>query len=456
MNNIFREYDIRGIYEKELNEKTAKLIGYFLGLHVKKMGGVVALGYDARSHSPVLCDYLTSGFNKAGCEVLNMGLVATPVNYFANYNEWDGITSNASVMITGSHNPSEYNGFKITVDKKPFFGEDIYALGREIMTNIDLHIEDDITCKVINAKDRYIDFLVKEFDHLKGFDKSFVYDCGNGVAGVVAPQIFDRLGFTCKGLFVQPDGSFPNHHPDPTVEKNLVDIKKELEGEFEYGFAYDGDADRIAFLTKKNNVKGDIMAILFSEAMENPTVVGEVKCSQVMYDIINQYGKAYMYKTGHSNLKVKIAEVNADFAAEVSGHLFFNDRYFGYDDAIYATLRMIELVKNGLHVDERIAKLPLVYSTEEIKVETTEEEKFGLMEKVKELLQNPPQDFPHIKEIVSVDGVRVIFDEGWGLVRASNTTPVLVTRFESTNEVKAKEYEEKLNKLILKAKINGK
>jgi len=456
MNNIFREYDIRGIYEKELNEKTAKLIGYFLGLHVKKMGGVVALGYDARSHSPVLCDYLTSGFNKAGCEVLNMGLVATPVNYFANYNEWDGITSNASVMITGSHNPSEYNGFKITVDKKPFFGEDIYALGREIMTNIDLHIEDDITCKVINAKDRYIDFLVKEFDHLKGFDKSFVYDCGNGVAGVVAPQIFERLGFTCKGLFVQPDGSFPNHHPDPTVEKNLVDIKKELEGEFEYGFAYDGDADRIAFLTKKNNVKGDIMAILFSEAMENPTVVGEVKCSQVMYDIINQYGKAYMYKTGHSNLKVKIAEVNADFAAEVSGHLFFNDRYFGYDDAIYATLRMIELVKNGLHVDERIAKLPLVYSTEEIKVETTEEEKFGLMEKVKELLQNPPQDFPHIKEIVSVDGVRVIFDEGWGLVRASNTTPVLVTRFESTNEVKAKEYEEKLNKLILKAKINGK
>lgn len=412
----------------------------------------MALGYDARSHSPILCDYLTSGFNKAGCEVLNMGLVATPVNYFANYHEWDGITPNASVMITGSHNPSEYNGFKITVNKKPFFGEDIYALGREIIANIDLDVQDDNTCKVINAKQRYIDFLVKEFEHLKGFDKSFVYDCGNGVAGVVAPQIFERLGFTCKGLFVEPDGSFPNHHPDPTVEKNLVDIKKELAGEFEYGFAYDGDADRIAFLTKNNNVKGDIMAILFSEAMENPIVVGEVKCSQVMYDIINEYGKAYMYKTGHSNLKVKIAEVNADFAAEVSGHLFFNDRYFGYDDAIYATLRMIELIKNGLDVDERIAKLPLVYSTEEIKVETTEEEKFGLVEKVKELLKNPPQDFPHIKEIVAVDGVRVIFDEGWGLVRASNTTPVLVTRFESTSESKAQEYEKKLNLLIKEAK----
>ncbi len=452
MNNIFREYDIRGIYEEELNETTTKLIGYFLGLHVKKIGGVVAIGYDARSHSPILCDYLTSGFNKAGCEVLSMGLVATPVNYFANYNDFDSVTPNASVMITGSHNPSEYNGFKITIDKKPFFGEDIYALGREIMANLDLHVEDNLTCKTINAKDRYIDFVAKEFEHLKGFDKSFVYDCGNGVAGVVAPQIFERLGFTCKGLFTKPDGTFPNHHPDPTVEKNLIDIKKELEDKYEYGFAYDGDADRIAFLTKKNNVKGDIMAILFSEAMENPTVVGEVKCSQVMYDTINDYGKAHMYKTGHSNLKVKIAELKADFAAEVSGHLFFNDRYFGYDDAIYATLRMIELVKNGLEVDKRIEELPKVYSTEEIKVETTEEEKFALVDKVKELLKNPPSDFPKIKEIVEVDGVRVIFDKGWGLVRASNTTPVLVTRFESTCKDRAKEYERKLNELIIKAK----
>jgi phosphomannomutase/phosphoglucomutase len=452
MQSIFREYDIRGIYKSELNEKTTKLIGYFLGLHVKKLGGVVSVGYDARSHSPVLCDYLTSGFNKAGCKVLNMGLVATPVNYFSNYQKFDGITINSSVMITGSHNPSEYNGFKITMDKKPFFGEDIYALGREIMANLDFLIEDDFTCKIIDAKQRYIDFLVKEFEHLKGFDTKFVYDCGNGVAGVVVLEIFDRLGFTCKGLFVEPDGTFPNHHPDPTVEKNLVDIKRELSGEYEYGFAYDGDADRIAFLTKKNNVKGDIMAILFSQAMDNPVVVGEVKCSQVMYDTINSYGKAVMYKTGHSNLKVKIAELNADFAAEVSGHLFFNDRYFGYDDAIYATLRMIELIRNGLHVDECIAKLPVVYSTEEIKVKTNDIEKFLIIDKLKELLKNPPKDFPHIKEIIDIDGVRVIFDEGWGLVRASNTTPILVTRFESTNEIKAKEYEEKLNTLIMRAK----
>ena len=452
--SIYREYDIRGIYEKELNEQTVKLIGYFLGLKVARFGGILALGYDARSHSPILFEYLVAGLNAGGKKVLGMGMVPTPVNYFCNYNEFGGITASASVMITGSHNPSEYNGFKITIDKKPFFGEDIYALGEEVIKNSDLTIKDNTTCSKIDAKSRYIDYLVEEFTHLKGFDKEFVYDCGNGVAGVVAPQIFERLGFKCKGLFVEPDGTFPNHHPDPTVEKNLIDIKKELEGKFEYGFAYDGDADRIAFLTKKNNVKGDIMAILFSQNMDNPTVVGEVKCSGVMYDTINEYGKAYMYKTGHSNLKVKIAELNADFAAEVSGHLFFNDRYFGYDDAIYATLRVLELIKNGLDIDEEIEKLPIVYSTEEIKVKTTEDEKFKLIEKLKELLKNPPKNFPKILKIVDVDGVRVIFEDGWGLVRASNTTPVLVTRFESSTKEKALKYEESLNELIKKAKVS--
>lgn len=452
MKTIFREYDIRGIYEKELNEQTVKLIGYFLGKQIAKVGKTVAIGYDARSHSPILCEYLTSGLNKAGCKVLTMGLVATPVNYFSNFQEFDGVTPNASIMITGSHNPSEYNGFKITIDKKPFFGEDIYALGREIMQNYNMEIEDDLSSTFINAKERYIAYLVKEFEHLKGFNQPFVYDCGNGVAGVVVQDVFKALNFTCKGLYTDPDGTFPNHHPDPTVEKNLKDIKKELEGDYALGFAYDGDADRIAFLTKHNNVKGDIMAILFSSAMKNPTVIGEVKCSQVMYDEISKRGKAIMYKTGHSNLKVMIAKTNADFAAEVSGHLFFNDRYFGYDDAIYATLRMIEMVKNGLDVDAEIAKLPVVYSTEELKVETNENDKFPLVEKVKELLKNPPKDFPAIKEIVDVDGVRVIFNDGWGLVRASNTTPVLVTRFESTNADNAKLYEKKLNELIACAK----
>ncbi len=452
MQTIFREYDIRGIFEKELNEQSVKLIGYYLGKRVKEKGDYVAIGYDARTHSPILHDWLTSGFNKAGVNVLTMGLVATPVNYFANYQEFDGITPSASVMITGSHNPPEYNGFKITIDRYPFFGEDIYALGREIMAHENLAIEDNTKATFIDAKQRYIDFLSQEFSHLKGMKEKIILDCGNGVAGVVINDIFDNLQLDYEGMYCEPDGTFPNHHPDPSVEKNLADIKERLKGDFDLGFAYDGDADRIAVLTKKHNIKGDELAILFSKTMQNPTIIGEVKCSQVMYDEINKIGKAIMYKTGHSNLKVKIKETNADLAAEVSGHIFFNDRYFGFDDAIYTTFRVLELVQNGMDLDKELEALPKTYSTEEIKVEVTEEEKFPLIDKVKEMLKNPPSDFPTIKDIITVDGVRIIFEDGWGLVRASNTTPVIVTRFESTDQAHAKLYEEKINDLIQKAK----
>ena len=456
--SIFREYDIRGIVGPDLNEQSSKLIGYYLGLRTKERSGlenpVVVIGYDARTHSPELFEYLTSGFNKAGCQVLGMGMVATGVNYFATFQEFDGKRPNASVMITGSHNPSEYNGFKITVDHKPFFADDIYAMGDEIIANSELEIEDNTTHQNIDVKSLYIDYMVKEFAHLKAMPQKFIIDCGNGVANTVLTTILDRLELNYEGLYCEPDGSFPNHHPDPSVEKNLVDVIDALKGDFEYGFAYDGDADRIAFLTKKNNVKGDIMALLFAKTMDNPTVIGEVKCTQIMYDLINQNGKAVMYKTGHSNLKVKLKELNADLAAEVSGHIFFNDRFFGFDDAVYATFRLLELIHDGMDIDAEIAQLPVVYSTEEIKVKTTEEEKFALVDEVKRLLQNPPADFPNIKEIVDVDGVRVIFDQGWGLVRASNTTPVLVTRFESTDEKLSQLYETKLNEIIQDAKAN--
>jgi phosphomannomutase/phosphoglucomutase len=450
--SIFREYDIRGIFEKELNETSVKLIGYYLG---QKIGGdkVVSIGYDARSHSPILRDYLTSGLNAAGCKVLDMGMVATPVNYYSNYIDFNGVTTNASIMITGSHNPSEYNGFKMTVDKSPFFGADIYALGDEIVAHQDLIIKDNTTKTDIDVKTPYINFMVKEFAHLKNFPQKIVIDGGNGVADTVITDIFDALNFNYTGLYLEPDGTFPNHHPDPSVEKNLVDIKAALAKDGDIAFAYDGDADRIAVLTHKYNIKGDQMALLYAMKMENPTVIGEVKCSQVMYDELERRGaKAIMYKTGHSNLKVKMKETGADLACEVSGHIFFKHRYFGYDDAIYATLRMLELIHDGIDIDKEIDTLPNVFSTEEIKVETTEEEKFAIIDKVKELLQNPPEDFPKILNIIDVDGVRINFEKGWGLVRASNTTPVLVTRFESTDESLAKEYELKVNALIMQAK----
>ncbi len=448
MKSIFREYDIRGIFKKELNEQSVKLIGYFLGKRVKKIGKYVAIGYDARIHSPQLFKWLTSGFNKAEIKVLGMGLVATPVNYFSNYQEFDGITPSASVMITGSHNPPEYNGFKITIDKKPFFGDDIYKLGEEILNNGNIKIEDNDLYTPIDAKEKYISFMIKEFEHLKNLDKRFVFDCGNGVAGVVLQDILNALKLNYEGLYCKPDGTFPNHHPDPSVEENLKDIKDRLKDNFDYGFAYDGDADRIAVLTKKYNIKGDELALIFAKNMKNPIVIGEVKCSQVMYDEINKFGKAIMYKTGHSNLKVKIKELNANLAAEVSGHIFFNDRYFGFDDAIYTTFRLLELIKNGVDLDKEIASMPKTFSTEEIKIKTTETEKFPLMERIKQALQNPPADFPKIKEIITVDGVRVIFENGWGLIRASNTTPVLVTRFEANDKESVKLYEKKLNEII--------
>ena len=450
--SIFREYDIRGIFEQELHAQSVKLIGYFLG---QKIGGkkVVAIGFDARSHSPMLRDYLTSGLNKAGCKVLDMGMVATPVNYYSNYIDFDGVTTDGSIMITGSHNPSEYNGFKITVGQSPFFGADIYALGDEIFANEAMVIEDNLTKTDIDVKTPYIDFMVKEFAHLNALSQKIVIDAGNGVADTVITDIFKQLNLNYTGLYLEPDGTFPNHHPDPSVEKNLIDVKEALSKEGDIAFAYDGDADRIAVLTHKYNIKGDQMALLYAMKMENPTVIGEVKCSQVMYDELERRGaKTIMYKTGHSNLKVKMKQTNADLACEVSGHIFFKHRYYGYDDAIYATFRMLELLYDGIDLDKELDALPVVYSTEEIKVKTTEEEKFAIIDKVKELLENPPSDFPKILSIIDVDGVRINFEKGWGLVRASNTTPVLVTRFESTDEALSKEYETKINALITQAK----
>ncbi len=464
--SIFREYDIRGIYEKELNERSVKLIGYYLGQKIGR-DKVVSIGYDARSHSPILRDYLTSGLNAAGCTVLDMGMVATPVNYFSNYQNiedlnptsLDGVVGTqhptASIMITGSHNPSEYNGFKMTVDKSPFFGSDIYTLGDEIIADQDRVIPDNTKKIDIDVKTPYINYMVDQFSHLKNFSQKIVIDGGNGVADTVITDIFKALNFNYIGLYLEPDGTFPNHHPDPSVEKNLVDVKAALEKEGDIAFAYDGDADRIAVLTHKHNIKGDQMALLYTMKMENPTVIGEVKCSQVMYDELERRGaKTIMYKAGHSNLKVKMRETGADLACEVSGHIFFKHRYFGYDDAIYATLRMLELIHDGIDLDAEIDALPQVFSTEELKVETTEEEKFLIIDKVKELLKNPPRDFPAIVNIIDIDGVRINFEKGWGLVRASNTTPILVTRFESTDEALAKEYELKVNALIIKAMNN--
>ncbi|NPA12198.1 MAG: phosphomannomutase/phosphoglucomutase [Epsilonproteobacteria bacterium] len=449
MKHIFREYDIRGIFEKDLNEDTVKKIGYFLSKKIE--GEWVFVSYDARVHSPTLHNWLVSGLNKGGKKVISGGMLPTGANYFANFVPLcvDGVGKieiGGSIQITGSHNPPEYNGFKITVDKAPFFGKDIYRLGDEILSS-DIQIEDNTKTVAYDLKSEYVNYIANQFSHLKNFELNGVFDCGNGVAGVVLRDILDKIGIkNYEILFETPDGNFPNHHPDPSEEENLKWVKEKLNIR-DYAFAYDGDADRIAFLDKWYNYKGDILAYFFAKNLKNPCVISEVKATQVMYDEIDKIGKAIMYKTGHSNLKTLLKEKNCDLAAEVSGHIFFNDRYFGIDDAIYATFRIMELIEKGFDFKAEFEKLPNVYNTDEIKIKTTEDKKFEIIEKLKNILNEKKDEFK-IKKIIDVDGVRVIFENGWGLVRASNTTPMLVSRFESKSKEELEKIKNLLNSLI--------
>lgn len=462
MHSIFREYDIRGIYQLELNEETTKAIGYQLGLEVIQNSDAktpyVSIGYDARVHSPILFEWLSLGFRAAGCNVLDMGMVTTGINYFTNFVPWQvenrEIIINGSVMITGSHNPPEYNGFKITVNKQPFFGADITRLGNKIIENSEIPngVSETKSYK-IDAKQAYIKYLTKEFQELKNMKIKVIADCGNGVAAIALVDLLKKLNIETYFLYEDPDGTFPNHHPDPSDEHNLEDIKKELnKGEYDIGFAFDGDADRIAVLTNKYNIKGDQLALIFAQDLhskgKNPTVIGEVKCSKVMYDEIDKIGTSIMYKTGHSNLKVKLKETGADFAAEVSGHMFFNDRWFGFDDAVYVAMRVLELINEGVNLDNKMDSQPKMLATDEIKVYVTEDTKFPIISKIKEQLSNPPSYLPEIKDIIDIDGVRVSFENGWGLIRASNTTPVLVTRFEAISDDSLKNIQDAMNQLI--------
>lgn len=466
--SIFREYDIRGIFEQDLNEEQVFKIGYLLGQKVKESSNKVAIGYDARTHSPTLFTWLSAGFIASGVEVYNLGMIPTPVAYFATFQT----DIKSSVMITGSHNPPQYNGFKITINQAPFYGKDIQEIGKKL-NSVAFQQTPVTNIQQLNVLDLYIQYLTKEFAILKNWNQKIVFDCGNGVASIALESIIKNLNLQTINLFFEPDGTFPNHHPDPSEDKNLRDLKNALEqNNLHIGIAYDGDADRVALISQKHNFKGDELAILFArdiaENKINPIIIGEVKCSQIMYDEINKIGKAIMYKTGHSNLKVKLKELNADLACEMSGHIFFHDRYFGYDDAIYASLRILELIfkqnqnkqlQNPMEaLEQSILTLPKTYSTEEEKIPTTEEKKFQSIENLKKALNNILQEqqnginqnkhFPLIKEIIDIDGVRVIFENGWGLVRASNTTPMLVTRFEAYSEYDMKNYKSVLLQLL--------
>ena len=452
---IFRQYDIRGVVNDDLTQENSKLIGYFLGLTIKekiKTIPYIIVGYDIRTHSNMLFEGLISGFNLSGCKVLNIGLVATGVNYFASFQEFlvnnETIKPNASVMITGSHNAKKYNGFKITIYNEPFFGDELLALYERILKNQNIEIPLNLDFIEIDAKELYVDYMVKQFSHLKDFKIPFALDCGNGVANTVLCEILDKLNLNYQGLHLTPDGEFPNHHPDPTNEKNLEDLKTLLKDDCNLGFAYDGDADRIAVLTQKYNIKGDMLALLFSKTMKNPVIIGEVTYSQNIFDELNHDTKTIMDKTGYSNLRLKLKELNADLAAEVSGHIFFNDRYYGFDDAIYATFRVLELLYKGIDLDFELDKLPKVYTSSNIELEVEEKNKFLIIKKIEEKLNQIQRGFPIIKDILKIDGLRINFEYGWALIRASNTNALIMTKYEATSYATAMSYKKAVENII--------
>jgi phosphomannomutase/phosphoglucomutase len=440
---IFRQYDIRGIVDKDLTPETVELLGKGIGTYFRRHERKeVALGRDCRLSSPIFSEALSRGLHSTGCELVDLGIIPTPLLYFAIYDK----KMEAGVMITGSHNPPEYNGFKVMVGEETLYGEAIQDILAIIQEN--KFIEEESTSRrEYNIIPEYQDFVVNNIKLEKKL--KVVLDAGNGTAGVVAVPIFKRLGCEVISLYCEMDGTFPNHHPDPTLPKDLEDlIKKVKESKADFGVAYDGDGDRLGAIDDEGNIIwGDQLMVFFSRDIlpSNPgaTIISEVKASKVLYDEIEKLGgRPIMWKTGHSLIKKKIKEENALLAGEMSGHIFFADRYFGFDDAIYSSARLLELLsRSGKKLSQMLAELPKTYHTPEIRIYASDEVKFKIVEEAKKELS---QKYP----ILDIDGVRAIFPKGWGLVRASNTQEVLVLRFEGDTEEALKAIEREIRQIV--------
>jgi phosphomannomutase/phosphoglucomutase len=413
-----------------------RLVGQALGTAVREAGGRrVVMGRDCRESGPRFARAMAAGLLSTGVDVTDLGVVPTPLTYFAAATlPVDGL-----VMITGSHNPPEYNGLKVGVGKSTLHGDGIQALRRRIEAGRFATGEGKIDAHDIVTPYRA---YVRRNLSLGPRRLKVVIDAGNGTGGVVAVPLFESLGVEVVPLFVEMDGRFPNHHPDPTVEHNLEHLKAKVrETGADLGIAYDGDADRVGAVDEKGTVLwGDQLMILFSRALlaENPgaAIVGEVKCSKTLYDdIAARGGRAIMWKAGHSLIKAKMKEEGALLAGEMSGHIFFAHRWFGFDDGIYSSGRLLELVsRTDRPVSTLLADVPRTFSTPEIRYDCPEEMKFELVRRAQEW-------FASRHEAVTVDGVRVIFSDGWGLVRASNTQPLLVLRFEARSPERLAEIE---------------
>lgn len=444
---IFREYDIRGIADTDLTDTVIEQLGMAFAEYLRPQNvKTVTIGYDARLSSPRLRDAISRGLNRAGLDVIDLGLCPTPALYFSMYHLKPG----AGIMITGSHNPAEFNGFKLCVGKETIYGEEIQKL-RRIMeqqrgTEKDKNVKGALRTQPILPA--YAAYLKDKFTAHRDVPINVVVDAGNGTAGLAAPEVLRSMNCTVTELYSEPDGRFPNHHPDPTIPKNLtklIETVKDVRADL--GIAFDGDSDRIGVVDEKGTILwGDQLMVLFARDIlkerQGATFVSEVKCSQTMYDDIRKNGgNAIMWKTGHSLIKAKMKETGAALAGEMSGHIFFADRYLGYDDAIYAACRIVELLKKtriqqgaAVPLSSLLADLPRTYSTPEIRFECPDTLKFKVVERARDIFLKKEGLSLVPREVITVDGVRAVFQKGWGLIRASNTQPVLVMRFESTDQ----------------------
>jgi phosphomannomutase/phosphoglucomutase len=452
---MFREYDLRGIFGQELTVEFAQRLGTVYCEYVRKRTGkselALSVGRDVRLSSDELAEALIDGMLSQGARVYDLGPCPTPLLYYSTYHlELDG-----GIMITGSHNPAEYNGFKICVGHDTIHGQEIQHL-KELYYNAELQVASRGNAVEYEIIPPYVDYIKNAFSDMAELPHiKIAIDAGNGAASLLAPELFRALGCEVVELYCEPDGRFPNHHPDPTVEENLQDlIKVVIDEGCDFGIAFDGDADRLGGVDEKGNILwGDKLMILFAtdilRGRQGEKFIGEVKCSQVMYDEIARLGGVpVMWKTGHSLIKEKIKEEKAALAGEMSGHFFFADKYFGYDDALYAACRLISIVKRKRASDDGFAGvsslfegLSQTYVTPELRADCPEEKKREVVEALKRVFEahRASGAEPRIKDIITIDGVRLIFEDGWGLVRASNTQPVLVLRFEA-NSAERRDY----------------
>ena len=444
---IFKAYDIRGIVGRTLTVPVVELIGQAIGSEARDRGrSAVVIGRDGRHSGPELSAALAAGLRKSGVDVIDVGQVATPLLYFAAHH----LGTQSGVMVTGSHNPPEYNGLKVVLAGDTLAGAAIQEL--RIRIEQGKLARGTGTLRTQNIREDYLRRIMSDIKLARPM--RLVVDCGNGVAGAIAPELYRRLGCEVAELFCEVDGSFPNHHPDPSRPENLADVQRALaQGKGELGLAFDGDGDRLGVVTRSGRIiYPDRQLMLFAADVlqRNPgaEVIFDVKSTRHLFQWIrNHGGRPVMWKTGHSFIKQKLRETGAPLAGEMSGHVFFKDRWYGFDDALYAGARLLEILSRSRDPGAVLEALPDALSTPELHLKLAEGENYALMEKLKATAR-----FAAAREVITIDGLRVEYADGFGLARPSNTTPVIVLRFEADDAAALKRIQEDFRRAILAVK----